>query len=85
MKPMDLEITIRVHGGGWQASVPVCNAEFVTLPGLKGTHTEAGPWLGAYGDSPTEALEELYASIGRMMLPFLLMARAAPTGSVTRE
>ncbi len=67
-------VLIREYGGDWQASVPVLNPEMVKTPGLKGTCSDSGPWIGGNGCTPEEALHELYVAIGKLMLPVLLAA-----------
>jgi hypothetical protein len=66
-------VTIRQHGDGWQASVPVLRSEFARLPGVKGTQSESGPWIGGFGVTPDEALRELHVEIGRLLLPVVLL------------
>ena len=51
----------------WRASVPVPH-QWRNLPGVDGQLTEAGPWLGGEGCSPTAALEALIFKIGRATL-----------------
>jgi hypothetical protein len=65
-------ITIRPYGQGWQASVFVRRPEFAKLPGVLGTQSDSGPWIGGEGTTPDQALEALHLSIGRVMLQVLL-------------
>lgn len=66
-------VTIRRFGDGWQASVPVLRSEFARLPGVKGTQSESGPWIGAFGATPDDALRELHVEIGRILLSAVLL------------
>jgi hypothetical protein len=63
------KITIRPFGPtAWQASVPLLMRDFDKVPGVMGSHSEDGPWIGATGSTPDAALAALRGNIGAVML-----------------
>lgn len=67
-------IEISLNGGGvakFRASVRVAR----DLGAINGSVTGDGPWVGGFGDSPDEALMNLYKEVGRLYVMKLEASR----------
>lgn len=60
-------VVIQPNGGGFQASVHV-PSEWVGEPGVSGSQTPEGPWVGGDGATPEGALADLQSKLGRIWL-----------------